>query len=138
MIKEISINLSNLLLSLSDALDLASPYLAMHQIRTAYIAWEIAKEFELENTDIENLHIAALLHDVGALSLEEKIDVQKFEIDDPEPHCIIGEAFLKKIQIFQKSSRIVRYHHTPLAPNRTIRCKLNCNLLANSTPGRYC
>ena len=115
MIQVISINLSNLLLSLSDALDLASPYLAMHQIRTAYIAWQIAEELNLSIEDQENIYTAALLHDVGALSPEEKINIHQFEIEDPEPHCIMGEAFLKRIPIFQKASRIVRYHHTPWA-----------------------
>ena len=112
MIQEVSINLSNLLLSLSDALDLANPYLAMHQMRAAFIAWEIAKQLEISNEDLENLYIAALLHDIGALSPEEKINIHQFEIKDPDPHCIIGEAFLKRIPIFQKASRIVRYHHT--------------------------
>jgi len=110
---ENSINLMNLILSLSDALDLVSPFLAQHQMRTAFIAWEIAKEFGISSDDIENLFIASLLHDVGALSPEEKMKIREFEIIDPEPHCIYGEVFLKEVSFFQHASRIVRFHHTP-------------------------
>ena len=110
---EDSINLLNLLLSLSDALDLASPYLAQHQMRTAFIAWEIAKESDISDDDMENLFIASLLHDVGALTPEEKLNIHKFEIVDPEPHCIYGEAFLEHVPFFKRSSQFVRFHHTP-------------------------
>lgn len=113
MFQEISINLLNLLLSLSDALDLASPYLAQHQMRTAFISWQIAKEANISNGDLDNLFIAALFHDVGALSPEEKINVHQFEVINPEPHCILGEIFLKKVPLFQQSSRFIRFHHTP-------------------------
>lgn len=113
MYQEITINLSNLLLSLSDALDLASPYLAQHQMRTAYIAWEIARESKISNGDLDNLFAASLLHDVGALTPEEKINLHQFEVADPEPHCLLGEAFLRQNPLFDQSSQFVRYHHTP-------------------------
>lgn len=113
MYQEKSINLLNLMLSLSDALDLASPYLALHQMRSAFIAWEIAKESKISNTDLEDLFIAALLHDVGALSPVEKINIRQFEVVDTEPHCILGEELLKKLPMFKQSAQFVRFHHTP-------------------------
>ncbi len=112
MYQEISINLLNLLLSLSDALDLASPYLALHQMRTALTAWEIAKVMKVPTEDMNDLFIASLLHDVGALSLEEKVSIHQFEEIDTEPHCIWGEAFLEKVPLFVHASKFVRYHHT--------------------------
>jgi len=107
----ISVDLLNLVLSLSDAMDLASPELSQHQLRTAYVAWELAKVAKLPAGDVENLFIASLLHDVGALSLEEKIDIHRTEVLDPEPHCLIGEALLKEVPIFEPCARIVRFHH---------------------------
>ncbi|MCJ7518705.1 MAG: HD domain-containing protein [Anaerolineaceae bacterium] len=82
-------------------------------MRTAFIAWQIAKESNISNSDLESLFIASLLHDVGALSPEEKINIHQFEMIDPEPHCILGEAFLNKISLFKQSSQFVRFHHTP-------------------------
>jgi HD-GYP domain-containing protein (c-di-GMP phosphodiesterase class II) len=112
MYQNVSINLLNLILSLSDALDLASPELSQHQLRTAFIAWEISKAANLPSTDIDQLFVASLLHDVGALSLEDKIDIHKGEVIDPEIHCTLGEHVLKQLPLFEPSSEIVRFHHT--------------------------
>lgn len=113
MYQTITVSLSNLLLSLSDALDLASPVLAQHQMRTAFISWEIAKAAGLPKDQTESLYMAALLHDVGALSAEEKIAIHQHEVQNPEKHCILGEKLLRTASIFEYPSRIVRFHHTP-------------------------
>jgi HD-GYP domain-containing protein (c-di-GMP phosphodiesterase class II) len=112
MYEPIFIPWANLLLSLSDALDLASQEISQHQLRTSYIAWELAKAAKMSPQGIEELFIAALFHDIGALTPEEKIDLHKSEIFNPKPHTILGEMFLKQIPEFQSISRIVRFHHT--------------------------
>ena len=111
MLKEFSVNFSNFLLSLSDSIDLASTKIASHQMRTAFIAWQIAKEASLPKERIENLFIAALFHDIGALSLEEKIKLHQFEKIDADTHCILGEALFESSQFFVPAKKIVRYHH---------------------------
>lgn len=113
MYQHTSVNLLNLLLSLSDALDLASPQLAQHQMRTAFISWEISKAVNFSREATEQLFIASLFHDVGALSPEDKISLHKSEVEDVEPHCILGQTFLKQVPMFEPSSRIVRFHHRP-------------------------
>jgi len=113
MYQIVTVNLSNLLLSLSDALDLASPDLAQHQMRTAFIAWEISKAAGLSKDKIESLYMAALLHDVGALSAEEKTSIHQQTVKNPEKHCILGEKLLRTTSLFEYPSRIVRFHHTP-------------------------
>jgi len=112
MYQEIRVKLLNLLLSLSDALDLASPQLSQHQMRTAFIAWEIGKQAGLSADEENNLFIAALLHDVGALSPEEKVEIHSVEVEDPEPHTILGEKLLRRVPQFMTASHIVRRHHT--------------------------
>jgi HD-GYP domain-containing protein (c-di-GMP phosphodiesterase class II) len=109
--QNISVNLLNLVLSLSDALDLASPELSQHQLRTAFVAWELGKAARLSPTHMENLFIAAALHDIGALSPEQKIDIHRADVLDTERHCILGEALLKEAPIFEPCSKIVRFHH---------------------------
>jgi len=73
MYNNISIKLLDFLLSLSEALDLFSPQLVQHQVRTAYIAWKIGEELNLSPENLEKVISSALLHDIGALSLEDKI-----------------------------------------------------------------
>lgn len=111
--QNVSVNLLNLVLSLSDALDLASPELSQHQLRTAFVAWELGKAAKLPPADMEKLFIAAALHDIGALSPENKIDIHRADVLDTEPHCILGEALLREAPIFAPCSKIVRFHHKP-------------------------
>ena len=111
MYKGIPVSLFNLVLSMSDALDLASPELQQHQIRTAYIALELARQSGMNKQDIENLVIASLIHDIGALTPEEKIDLHEADTVETEPHCALGEQLLKGLPVFLAASRIVRLHH---------------------------
>ena len=111
MQRRIVVNLGNLVLSLSDAMDLASPSLAQHQQRTAFVAWEIGKAARLSDERLEKSFIAALVHDIGALSLEEKISLHNFETENVEDHCIRGSMLLNNIPRLEEAAQIIRYHH---------------------------
>lgn len=111
MYPKISINLGNLVLSLSDALDLAFSSLAMHQQRTAFIAWQLAKRAKLDGKRIENVFLAGLLHDIGALSIEEKKSLHDCETSDVEPHCIRGKNLFQSNPWLVQCADLVRYHH---------------------------
>src|SRR5450759_3720232 len=111
MQRNITVNLGNLVLSLSDAMDLASPLLIQHQQRTAFVVWEIGKAARLSIERLEKVFIAALLHDIGAFSLEEKISLRDFEIEKVEDHCIRGELLLNNIPWLKDSAKIIRFHH---------------------------
>lgn len=113
MIKEISINLCNFLLSLSDAVDLANASIASHQMRTAFIAWQMARKANLSEETIEKIFIAALFHDIGALRPEDKVELHQFEVQNLNAHCILGEAFFNISPLFSPSAKIVRHHHKP-------------------------
>ena len=111
MKRDISVNLGNLILSLSDAMDLANSSLAQHQQRTAFIFWEMGKVAHFSDERLEKGFIAALLHDIGALSVEDKISLVKSETRDIESHCIRGEFLLKKVPWLRDAGQIVRFHH---------------------------
>ena len=111
MQRKVSVNLGNLVLSLSDAMDLASPSLAQHQQRTAFIVWEMGKAARLSEERLEKNFMAALLHDIGALSVEEKISLHNSEIKDAETHCIRGEFLLDKVPWLKDEAQIIRFHH---------------------------
>jgi HD-GYP domain-containing protein (c-di-GMP phosphodiesterase class II) len=111
MQRDVTVNLGNLALSLSDAMDLASPSLIQHQQRTAFVVWKMGKAASLTNEKLEQLFIAALLHDIGAFSLEEKISLRNYEVENPEVHCIRGEALLDNIPGLKDSAKVIRFHH---------------------------
>ncbi len=108
----IKINLSNLLISLSYVMDLLNIAVAEHQTRTAYIAVEIARELGIHGSNLENIFAASLLHDIGAITLEEKIALHQFEDINVDQHCIRGEMLLSTVPYFNKISKIIRLHHT--------------------------
>ena len=111
MYPKISVNLGNLVLSLSDALDLAFHSLAMHQQRTAFIAWELGKRAKLDEKRLENVFISGLLHDIGALSIEEKKSLHDNETLAVERHCIRGRNLFKSNPWLAPCADLVRYHH---------------------------
>ena len=100
-----------MLLSISDAMDLVSPELSRHQQRTAYICWQMANSSGLPKETTEKITIAALLHDIGALSPEEKLDIHKAETINPQKHCLQGEALLNQVPWLKPCAKIVRNHH---------------------------
>jgi HD-GYP domain-containing protein (c-di-GMP phosphodiesterase class II) len=113
MKRKTQVNLGSLILSFSDSMDLVSPDLSQHQQRTAYISWRIGKKARLPQLRIEDIFVAALLHDIGAFSFEEKKAIMQSKLSDLDEHCIRGQKLLRRIPWLKKSAEIVRYHHTP-------------------------
>lgn len=99
MLDQQRVNLGNLALSLSEAIDLADPRIASHQLRTAFVAWQLGLSAGLPRQDIAILFLAALFHDIGALSAEQKLAIHQFEVEDPDRHCVRGESVLLRSPI---------------------------------------
>jgi response regulator RpfG family c-di-GMP phosphodiesterase len=108
----LKINLKNILWALSEVTDIASPTIAHHQQRTALIATEIAKYSGVNRILAQTIFSSALLHDIGALSVEEKLSLHAFETQDYQTHCNRGAILLEKIPWLKTTAQIVRNHHT--------------------------
>jgi HD-GYP domain-containing protein (c-di-GMP phosphodiesterase class II) len=111
MKRQITVNLGNLLLSLSEITDLMNPVVSQHQQKTAFIAVEIAKAFGVNADTLEEIFIASLFHDIGAITVEEKLAVHQGINVNLDIHCIKGEILLSQTPWFQKIAKTVRYHH---------------------------
>lgn len=111
MKRQLTVNLGNLLLSLSEIVDNANPNIQQHQLRTAFIALKIAGEANLNSEIIEDIFAASLLHDIGAVSMEEKMSLHEFKVMDYRLHCIKGELLLKGVPSLQGIAEIVGNHH---------------------------
>lgn len=107
------ISMSDLMFSISEAMDIAHHNLALHQLRTAYICWKMAEEAEFAPSQIEKLFLAAMLHDIGAFTAQEKINHYEFEAEDCEPHCLRGALIYSQVPWLAASAKMVRLHHTP-------------------------
>ena len=98
-----SVNLGNLLLSLSESIDMANQNSSQHQLRTAFIALKLGKIMNLDDLTIENIFIASLLHDIG-----KKIDLK--ENIDYKYQCVMGQLFTQKVPLLKEAAEIIRYH----------------------------
>jgi len=113
MLTENTINLGNLLLSISDAIDIVNRSLSSHQMRTAFIAWQMTESAKMPKNTKERILIGALLHDVGALTPEDKIRLHNFEENSLDAHCSRGAELFELSPLLQPSAAMVRYHHKP-------------------------
>lgn len=111
MLENTSINLGNFLLSMADAIEQSSPVIASHQVRTAFIAWRLCDAGGVAGPARERIFIGALLHDIGALTPEEKSRVHGFDQVNLEEHCRVGEMLLKSCPLLAPAAPAVRYHH---------------------------
>lgn len=113
MKKEPHVSLLELAISLSKAADLVSPAVVNHHQQVAYISLRLGMEVGLPPENTSNLLIAGALHDIGALSLKERIDALNFEVEDPQGHAETGYYLLNLFKPFAGSAQLIRYHHIP-------------------------
>lgn len=113
MSTEFCIPVFDLVLCLSQALDFVSPEVNNHHKRVAYISFKIAEEAGLSESVQKNIVLAAALHDIGGLTLKDRLDALSFEFEEPHKHANIGADILKTFSLFSDISEIVRFHHVP-------------------------
>ena len=108
----IKINLFDLMLSISNVIDLISPAISDHHKRTAYIALCIAEEAGITAKEKDEIFLTAVVHDAGAVSLKERLDILRFETPNSS-HAEMSYRFLKGFNPLKELAPIVRYHHMP-------------------------
>lgn len=102
--------------ALMNAIDARDMYTEGHSRRVAEISVEIAKELKLSQWEIEKLHIAAMLHDVGKIGISDNILNKPGKLTEEEyniikEHPTIGVRILKKIKNIDYVHKIVELHH---------------------------
>jgi len=107
----VKISTYELVLSLSKAIDLVSSRLADHHVKVALISLNLCNELQLPEETTHDILLAAALHDIGALSLKDRLTLLSFETDNPHEHARIGYRLLKSYKPFFNASEIVKYHH---------------------------
>lgn len=105
------VSVHNVLLSFSDAIDLASPEISSHQMRTAYVALTIAGALGIRASSLRTLFKAALFHDVGAIDVSEKVRLRNFEEREVRTHCAKGALVMRLVPFFSDAAPVVARHH---------------------------
>jgi len=107
----IHVSLFDMVNALSTALDIINPALDSHQKRTCFIAASIAKAANISGEAYDDLFSAAILHDIGAIALWERLKLLEFEDESPHLHARLGALLLERFEPFRRFSHIVRCHH---------------------------
>lgn len=107
------VNLWDLLSPLARAHDMMSPALAEHSLRVAYLALRVGEELGWPAEERRDLGVAGALHDIGAFSLNETVDLLEFEETRPLQHAAAGALLLRPFKPFSRAAALVEFHHLP-------------------------
>jgi len=111
MIARMNIQLSDLVLALSKAVDLVSPAMGHHQTDVAFIAHELAGELGLSQSEQSRLFMAGALHDIGAASPRERESLLCFHESGALGHQASGYNLIRMFKPLAQAAEIVRFHH---------------------------
>ena len=102
--------------SLSSAIDAKSKWTAGHSERVTKYALDIGREIGLSETELKDLELAGLLHDVGKIGTYESILDKPGKLTDEErtimqQHPVMGAEILAPIKQLKDIIPGVKYHH---------------------------
>jgi putative two-component system response regulator len=102
--------------ALARAVEAKDPYTRRHSEQVAHYAVNIAVALGLSGPELESVHIAALLHDIGKIGVPDYILTKPGPLTDEEfqyirRHPALGADILASITMFGKEAQLVRYHH---------------------------
>lgn len=69
---------------LANAIDAKDPYTRGHSERVAYYTTVVAQQMGMTSSEIENVHLAGLIHDVGKIGIEDRILRKPSALTDDE------------------------------------------------------
>lgn len=101
----------------ANLIELRERSLAGHARRVADLARTLAKRLELADAEVQDIFIAALLHDIGKIGLPDKLLVKPFVVLAGEErdlvlrHPATGQAALMGLEQIQGAARLIRSHH---------------------------
>ena len=98
------------------ALDAKDPYTHGHSMRVTMYSMILAKKLNLDDTMLEEIETAGLLHDIGKIGIPQRILCKPGKLTDEEyevmkSHPEQGEKMLKDIKKLTLISNWLRTHH---------------------------
>ncbi len=102
--------------SLITALEIRDTFIQGHSSRVANYSLLISSHLNLPQENLKNIRLAALLHDIGKLSIDKSILKKSKKLTESEllilkSHSVIGERIIEAIEVFRPVRRFIRHHH---------------------------
>jgi putative nucleotidyltransferase with HDIG domain len=111
--------LAELIRMMAKAVDERAPYLRGHSERVSQYSAAIAEKLGLNEKEVEQIRLAALLHDIGTLGIEDYLVTKDAPLAPDEfeiikAHTVKGAAILRPIELLRDMVPGVELHHESL------------------------
>jgi len=102
--------------NISRLLDERDHYTAVHSQDVAALAVKVAEEMNLSQAEIENIEIAARVHDIGKVAVPDSILLKPGPLTDEEwvvmrRHPIVSAELIEGLEIYANVADAVRHEH---------------------------
>jgi HD-GYP domain-containing protein (c-di-GMP phosphodiesterase class II) len=107
---------SSVICGFNQLLDLKDLNTGVHSTRLAEWGMRVGQELGLEESQLQNLEVAALLHDIGKVGIPDSILRKPGKLDDAEfelmkKHPEYGWAVLRMLPGFERAALDILHHH---------------------------
>lgn len=104
------------IITLVKALEARDPYSKDHSINVMNYSLLVAKEMGLPKEEIDIVRNSSLMHDVGKMSISDKILIKKGKLTEEEyaqikKHPILSARIIKHIKFLEMSLPSILHHH---------------------------
>jgi HD-GYP domain-containing protein (c-di-GMP phosphodiesterase class II) len=107
---------SSVICAFNQLLDLKDLNTGVHSTRLAEWGVRVGQELGLEESQLQNLEVAALLHDIGKMGVPDSILRKPGKLDEDEyalmkKHPEYGWAVLRMLPGFERAALDILHHH---------------------------
>ena len=102
--------------ALSTALDAVDPYTHRHSVRVAAYSVRVARHLALPESEVEMIHYAALVHDIGKIAQRTDVIRKPTPLTEEERRLMMrhpeaGAKIVEQIRALRAAAEMVRTHH---------------------------
>ncbi|MBT5303796.1 MAG: HD domain-containing protein [Candidatus Scalindua sp.] len=113
---KIKTNIEETIHAMAMTVEMRDPYTAGHQRQVANLASAIAEKMDLPREQIDSIHLAGTIHDIGKMQVPTEIlskcgKLTKLEFDMIKTHSQAGYDILKTIEFQWPIAEFVLQHH---------------------------
>jgi putative nucleotidyltransferase with HDIG domain len=117
--EKLRIVIQDIMITLASTIDTRDSFKVGHQKRVAELACAIAEEMHLSGEKIKEIELAALIHDIGKVSVSADLLTRPDRLGETEYNIIknhpqTGYEILEKAEFPQFIARIILQHHERL------------------------
>jgi HD-GYP domain-containing protein (c-di-GMP phosphodiesterase class II) len=101
---------------ISELLDRRDHYTAVHSNEVAELARDIGRELEMPPSELEQIDIAAHVHDIGKVAIPDAILLKPGPLNDEEwkvmkTHPVVSAQLIEGLEIYSSVADAVRHEH---------------------------